>query len=305
MLENNNEQSSFQQDTPNAQNSLDASSELVAQPELQIERRKKRKNGFSWPCHYAQFTLLLPIGMNVSIFFLYLIDYIIIKVNPLEYQIDILAVILSIISAIAIIFSLIHGIRATKINPEDRLIKIQEECNRMNQSFQDEGKYEYYCNICCMFVNEGSKHCKTCNKCIEQFDHHCFWLNNCIGGNNYKHFFRLLSFALLAFVSMIGMQVKCILNINEQWQDRNQMIQIGDQLQSKQLQILDHEQMRDSDRIYFIILIITLTINILASLPLCQLFNFHLKLKRLNMSTFEYLKQQDSVPYKSKVTVKI
>ena len=62
--------------------------------------------------------------MNVSIFFLYLIDYMIIKVNPLEYQIDILAVILSIISAIAIILSLIHGIRATKINPEDRLIKI-------------------------------------------------------------------------------------------------------------------------------------------------------------------------------------
>ena len=62
--------------------------------------------------------------MNVGIFFLYLIDYIIIKVNPLEYQIDILALILSVFAAIAIICTFFYGIRATLIDPEDPLIRI-------------------------------------------------------------------------------------------------------------------------------------------------------------------------------------
>ena len=38
-------------------------------------------------------------------------------------------------------FIIYHGIRATQIDPEDRLIPIQDECNRLNQSFKDENKY--------------------------------------------------------------------------------------------------------------------------------------------------------------------
>ena len=68
--------------------------------------------------------------------------------------------------------------------------------------------------------------------------------------------------------------------------------------------ISDQEHAK-KDRIYFILLIAILTINILATLPLCELCRFHLMLSRLNISTFEYLKQKENVPYKSKVTVKI
>ena len=201
----NNDGSSFQQETPHIQNSLDGCSEMAA-PEFKIEKRPKRKHGFSWPCHCAQLSTLLSIGLNFTIFFLYLIDYILpSKIPPFfDKQTDIFAFICSIIGTVSIIFVIYNGIRATVIDPEDRLIAIQEECNRMNQSFEDE-KYEYYCQICCMCVNEGSKHCRTCNKCVEAFDHHCYWLNNCIGGKNYYYFFRLLSFSLLAFVAIISM----------------------------------------------------------------------------------------------------
>ncbi|PAV86858.1 hypothetical protein WR25_13175 [Diploscapter pachys] len=49
-----------------------------------------------------------------------------------------------------------------------------------------------YCNVCDIFVVANTKHCRKCNNCVERFDHHCVWLNNCIGSKNYRCFFFLV-----------------------------------------------------------------------------------------------------------------
>ena len=99
------------------------------------------------------------------------------------------------------------------IDPEDELIAVQKKFRRLGQSFPDEHKYEYFCQICDMCVNDGSKHCRSCNKCVEGFDHHCKWLNNCIGKHNYYYFFRLIVSAEIAYITMISIQIKCLVTI--------------------------------------------------------------------------------------------
>lgn len=154
--------------------------------------------------------------MNIGIFVVYLIDYVYVEVPSLDKKLDVFAAACSIIGAVAMVFVIYYDVRATLIDPEDRIVQIQEECIRLDRIFEDEANYEYYCQICCMYVQEGSKHCRNCNKCTGKFDHHCYWLNNCIGGLNYNYFFKLLISALIAFVSIISMQIKCLVTITEQ-----------------------------------------------------------------------------------------
>lgn len=99
------------------------------------------------------------------------------------------------------------------------------------------------------------------------------------------------------------MQIKCLVTITEE-QDKMGSERTDNDGGGGTLYISDQEQAR-KERIYYILLITILTVNILATLPLCELCRFHLMLRRLGISTFEYLKQQENIHYKSKVTVKI
>ena len=55
----------------------------------------------------------------------------------------------------------------------------------------------------------------------------------------------------------------------------------------------------------YITLIAMLTINVLSTLPLSELIRFHIKIRKSNITTFEYLKQQDKVKKQSRTMVKI
>jgi hypothetical protein len=48
------------------------------------------------------------------------------------------------------------------------------------------------CRVCCVVVDDTTRHCKRCNKCIAGHDHHCRWLNCCIGRANIRGFYLLL-----------------------------------------------------------------------------------------------------------------
>ncbi len=57
-----------------------------------------------------------------------------------------------------------------------------------------------FCEYCCSFVLEGTKHCRRCNVCVDKFDHHCKWINNCVGAKNYKKFIWMIVLALAFMV---------------------------------------------------------------------------------------------------------
>lgn len=66
----------------------------------------------------------IGISSNVILFVIYLVDYVYLEVPSRGQQIDVFAAICSIVGAVAIIFVIYHMVRATQIDPEDRLIPI-------------------------------------------------------------------------------------------------------------------------------------------------------------------------------------
>lgn len=134
--------------------------------------------------------------------------------------------IFSFVCLIGLSFVFYFGVMATMVDPEDKIIKVQLECRRNDRMFYDEHLYDYYCQICEFYVQDGSKHCRTCNKCVEGFDHHCQWLNNCIGRDNYEYFFRLICSAFVAYLSMICIQVKSLITMQQEQTIKEELAEI-------------------------------------------------------------------------------
>ena len=53
---------------------------------------------------------------------IYLVDYVYLEVPSRGQQIDVFAALCSIVGAVAIMFVIYHMVRATQIDPEDRII---------------------------------------------------------------------------------------------------------------------------------------------------------------------------------------
>lgn len=59
------------------------------------------------------------------------------------------------------------------------------------------------CKWCKKTKPDRAHHCRVCNKCVLKMDHHCPWVNNCIGFGNYKYFYLLLLYVVLACGHMV------------------------------------------------------------------------------------------------------
>ncbi|KAF8021429.1 hypothetical protein BT93_G1765 [Corymbia citriodora subsp. variegata] len=134
----------------------------------------------------------------------------------------------------------------------------------------------FYCSLCEVEVFKYSKHCRVCDKCVDRFDHHCRWLNNCIGRKNYKQFFTLMVSALLLLILQwsTGMLVLvcCFL------EKKRFMVDIATKLGSS------------FSLVPFVIVVVVCTIlAMIATLPLAQLFFFHILLVKKGISTYDYI----------------
>ncbi|CAN1313864.1 Probable protein S-acyltransferase 22 [Linum perenne] len=134
----------------------------------------------------------------------------------------------------------------------------------------------FYCSLCEVEVFKYSKHCRVCDKCVDQFDHHCRWINNCIGKKNYRKFFSLMVSALLLLIFQwatgILVLVCCFV-------ERKRFVaDIATKLGSSFSLVP-----------YVIVVAVCTILAMIATLPLAQLFFFHILLIKKGISTYDYI----------------
>ncbi|RID55205.1 hypothetical protein BRARA_G02482 [Brassica rapa] len=134
----------------------------------------------------------------------------------------------------------------------------------------------FYCSLCEVEVFKYSKHCRVCDKCVDSFDHHCRWINNCIGKRNYRKFFSLMVSAIFLLIMQwstgIYVLVLCLLRRNQFNADI--ALKLGSSF----------------SLVPFVIVVGACTLlAMLATLPLAQLFFFHILLIEKGISTYDYI----------------
>ncbi|KAL2546687.1 putative protein S-acyltransferase 22 [Forsythia ovata] len=142
------------------------------------------------------------------------------------------------------------------------------------QQISEDGMF--YCSLCEVEVFKYSKHCRVCDKCVDNFDHHCRWLNNCIGKRNYRKFFTLMVSALLLLIL--------------QW-STGILVLICCFLERKQFSLDISSKLGSSFTLVpFVIVVAVCTIlAMIATLPIAQLFFFHILLIKKGISTYDYI----------------
>ncbi|KAE8023190.1 hypothetical protein FH972_008922 [Carpinus fangiana] len=143
-----------------------------------------------------------------------------------------------------------------------------------SEQMSEEGMF--YCSLCEVEVFKYSKHCRVCDKCVDRFDHHCRWLNNCIGKKNYRQFFTLMVTSLLLLIL--------------QW-STGILVLICCSLERKRFSVDISAKLGSSFSLApFIIVVAVCTIlALIATLPLAQLFFFHILLIKKGISTYDYI----------------
>ncbi|KAI7750094.1 hypothetical protein M8C21_007015 [Ambrosia artemisiifolia] len=134
----------------------------------------------------------------------------------------------------------------------------------------------FYCSLCEVEVFKYSKHCRVCDKCVDRFDHHCRWLNNCVGKKNYRKFFTLMISALLLLVL--------------QW-STGIVVLICCFLDHKRFSLDIETKLGSSFSLvpYVIVVGVCTILAMIATLPLVQLFFFHILLIKKGISTYDYI----------------
>ncbi|OIW21601.1 hypothetical protein TanjilG_06725 [Lupinus angustifolius] len=159
-------------------------------------------------------------------------------------------------------------------------------CSSSNDESSDQQISEdgmFYCSLCEVEVFKYSKHCRVCDKCVDHFDHHCRWLNNCIGKKNYQQFFALMVSALLLLILqwLTGILVLICCFVERKQFSMDISAKLGSSF----------------SLVPFVIVVAVCTIlAMIATLPLAQLFFFHILLIKKGISTYDYiiaLREQD------------
>ncbi|KAM7269768.1 hypothetical protein ACFE04_025265 [Oxalis oulophora] len=144
-------------------------------------------------------------------------------------------------------------------------------CGIRNESSEEQMSEDgmFYCSLCEVEVFKYSKHCRVCDKCVDSFDHHCRWINNCIGKRNYRQFFTLMIFAILMLIIQwcTGILVLICCFIERKRFATDISSKLGSSFSLAMCTIL----------------------AMIATLPLAQLFCFHILLIKKGISTYDYI----------------
>lgn len=155
---------------------------------------------------------------------------------------------------------------------------VKEDCRKDEDHLEGQTGDEdaLFCTLCNAEVRKFSKHCRSCAKCVDGFDHHCRWLNNCVGRKNYVTFVCLMAVSLIWLVVEFGVGVAVLVRC---FVDKK----------GTEDQIIDKLGVGFT-RIPFVIVVTLCTVvSCLATVPLGELFFFHMILIRKGITTYEYV----------------
>ncbi|KAB5557796.1 hypothetical protein DKX38_008705 [Salix brachista] len=141
---------------------------------------------------------------------------------------------------------------------------------------QESGEEALFCTLCNAEVRKFSKHCRSCDKCVDGFDHHCRWLNNCVGKKNYITFVSLMATSLVWLIVEFGVGVVVLVRC---FVDRKGMDH----------QIMEKLGIGFSRPPFTTVVALCTFVSLLATVPLGELFFFHLILIRKGITTYEYV----------------
>ncbi|KAH9572175.1 hypothetical protein CY35_02G133100 [Sphagnum magellanicum] len=148
-------------------------------------------------------------------------------------------------------------------------------CSLVHKKLQDSemfysGEQLVYCSICDAEISKNSKHCRACDKCVAGFDHHCRWLNNCVGRKNYRLF--VASMLVIVWATGILVLVRCFSHRDNF--DEEITASLGSSF----------------SRVPYIAVVGSLTLLAFsATVPLTQLFIFHIILIQKGITTYDYI----------------
>ncbi|KAJ6931729.1 hypothetical protein NC652_015037 [Populus alba x Populus x berolinensis] len=154
---------------------------------------------------------------------------------------------------------------------------VKQDCRKDEDILQKEsGEEALFCTLCNAEVRKFSKHCRSCDKCVDGFDHHCRWLNNCVGKKNYITFVSLMATSLVWLIVEFGVGVAVLIRC---FVDRKGMDH----------QIMEKLGIGFSRPPFATVVALCTFVSLLATVPLGELFFFHLILIRKGITTYEYV----------------
>ncbi|KAI6649119.1 palmitoyltransferase ZDHHC11-like [Oopsacas minuta] len=198
---------------------------------------------------------------------------------------------------------IVSDVIAISINPGDANITAGNGRNKVRPVF-DRTKHKHvienlYCNLCQSEVGYKTKHCKCCDKCVADFDHHCKWLNNCVGERNYWAFFVCVTAGLFGtLLCLIGSLSLFILffasRANLKWWDGT----LPCCNQTNTTVCVQLFQTEIPHPVFPVLMALEFILSIIGICLLGHLFLFHVYLRIIGMSTFDYITRKDEVKHK-------
>ncbi|GLT35265.1 hypothetical protein SLA2020_097330 [Shorea laevis] len=155
---------------------------------------------------------------------------------------------------------------------------VKEDCRKDEDLLQQQSGEEdaLFCTLCNAEVRKFSKHCRSCDKCVDGFDHHCRWLNNCVGRKNYVTFVCLMAASLLWLIVEFGVGVavlvRCFVDGKGTEHEITEKLGVG-----------------FSRAPFATVVALCTVVSLVATLPLGELFFFHIILIRKGITTYEYV----------------
>ncbi|KAL6549172.1 hypothetical protein OROHE_009017 [Orobanche hederae] len=172
---------------------------------------------------------------------------------------------------------------------------VKEDCRKDEDNQQEQNSEEeaLFCTLCNAEVRKFSKHCRSCDKCVDGFDHHCRclmeklsfcrtwpmtlqWLNNCVGRKNYITFICLMAASLvwLVFECAVGILVLVRCFVDRKATENDITDRLGEGF---------------SRPPFASVVAVCTAVSFLATVPLGELFFFHIILIRKGITTYEYV----------------
>ncbi|XP_006140190.1 probable palmitoyltransferase ZDHHC11 [Tupaia chinensis] len=187
-------------------------------------------------------------------------------------------------------FHLVVHLTAVSIDPAEPNVRLKKSYLEPVPTF-DRSKHTHviqnqYCHLCAVPVSEKAKHCSSCNKCVSGFDHHCKWLNNCVGHRNYWYFFLSVASASACLVCLLALLLYVLI---QYFVDPREL-----RTDPQYKNVLD----RDTWLLFLpcfpvkaptpVVLALAAGVPLLGLL-LVHLLLFHVYLRLMRMSTFDYM----------------